>query len=100
MGEDHRAHRSRGESGRRRSRRPRLGLRRRDDAARDGRRLQAAEVDRRAAEEGLLGSGHRENSWRKYSAGDGGCRETEKSKLKSQKSKPKRTKTVEPLTRR
>ena len=33
LGEDRRAHRSRGEGRRRRSRRPRLGLRRRDDAA-------------------------------------------------------------------
>ncbi len=39
--------------GGRRSRRPRLGLRRRDDAVRDGRRVEAAEDHRCAAEEGL-----------------------------------------------
>ena len=54
VGEDHRAHRPRGEGGRRRPRRPRLGLRRRDDAVRHGGRVEAAEDHRRAAEEGLL----------------------------------------------
>ena len=59
------------EGGRRGSRRPRLGFRRRDDADRDGGRVEAAEADDRADGEGLLRGGRREDPGRQHPAGDG-----------------------------
>src|ERR1700722_15997637 len=74
MDRNHRPHRSRGKTRRRRARRPRFGFRRRRHALRHGGRDAPAADYQRAAGQRLLTSGHPENSGWQHPALDAGCR--------------------------